>query len=380
MPIVQKYDKSRPYISSSPSNGAVSSDPFTERYKVSNPHKWGDTHYYNYKDIGTNDKLFPKCRFASEYGFQALPSFNTMKSVWPKDKDFDPFSPFLIQRNHHTNGQQEIMQHITLLFDFHYNSCKNVRKFEYYCYLSQIVQSLYLKSQTEHYRRGRGSTENCMGALYWQLNDVWQAPTWSGIEYEGKWKLLQNSVKDFFEPLWCSAVTVDSEYFEIHATNDHTYDVDSTLDIIEYNWIERRQLDTKIVPFKSSKLSSALVQKMKFRRDCLYVFEWNFNKKILRNWFYAYPFHDVQKMLQNPNIKVENGGNNVKVHSDTLALFVTLELDERCSSLEGRFHPNGFMILPGETLDVDFRSFDKSNVNYDLLIENVTVWSLFQIQ
>lgn len=43
-----------------------------------------------------------------------------------------------------------------------------------------------MKSETEYYRRlrntisdsGKGMT---MGALYWQLNDVWQAPSWSSI-------------------------------------------------------------------------------------------------------------------------------------------------------------------------------------------------------
>ena len=42
-----------------------------------------------------------------------------------------------------------------------------------------------IKIETEHYRRlqntivdGEGYT---MGALYWQLNDIWQAPTWASI-------------------------------------------------------------------------------------------------------------------------------------------------------------------------------------------------------
>lgn len=49
----------------------------------------------------------------------------------------------------------------------------------------QVMQAQCVKAQTEFYRRsrtelvdGKGHT---MGALYWQLNDIWQAPSWSSI-------------------------------------------------------------------------------------------------------------------------------------------------------------------------------------------------------
>lgn len=40
-----------------------------------------------------------------------------------------------------------------------------------------------------------------MGALYWQLNDVWAAPSWSSIEYNGNFKILHYWAKEFFAPI-----------------------------------------------------------------------------------------------------------------------------------------------------------------------------------
>lgn len=40
-----------------------------------------------------------------------------------------------------------------------------------------------------------------MGALYWQLNDVWTAPSWSSIEYNGNFKILHYWAKNFFAPI-----------------------------------------------------------------------------------------------------------------------------------------------------------------------------------
>ena len=51
--------------------------------------------------------------------------------------------------------------------------------------LLQISQAMAIKTETEHYRRHQSQVVNnegmTMGALYWQLNDIWQAPTWASI-------------------------------------------------------------------------------------------------------------------------------------------------------------------------------------------------------
>jgi len=69
-------------------------------------------------------------------------------------------------------------------------------------YLSQILQAMAMKTETEFYRRNRAIDPNngngfTMGALYWQINDIWQGPTWASIEFGGKWKLLHSFARNF---------------------------------------------------------------------------------------------------------------------------------------------------------------------------------------
>lgn len=41
-----------------------------------------------------------------------------------------------------------------------------------------------------------------MGLMYWQIGDIWQAPTSSTIEYELKWKMGHYYVQQMYEPIY----------------------------------------------------------------------------------------------------------------------------------------------------------------------------------
>ena len=41
-----------------------------------------------------------------------------------------------------------------------------------------------------------------MGLMYWQINDIWQAPTWATIEYGLKWKMGHYYVQRMYEPVY----------------------------------------------------------------------------------------------------------------------------------------------------------------------------------
>lgn len=86
----------------------------------------------------------------------------------------------MTHRQHHPDGNAEI----ELLINYQFNLTKNNTKA--LIFYSQIIQAMSIKIETEHYRAYRGILDDAnkgytMGALYWQLNDVWVAPTWSGI-------------------------------------------------------------------------------------------------------------------------------------------------------------------------------------------------------
>jgi beta-mannosidase len=60
-----------------------------------------------------------------------------------------------------------------------------------------------------------------MGALYWQLNDMWPAPSWASLDWKGNWKALHYMVKRFNLPLMISGVQDwENHTAQIHVTND----------------------------------------------------------------------------------------------------------------------------------------------------------------
>jgi beta-mannosidase len=70
------------------------------------------------------------------------------------------------------------------------------KSFEEFVYFSQLTQAKAISIAVAGHRVGM---PECMGTLYWQLNDCWQAPTWSSIDYFGNWKALQYAVKEEYK-------------------------------------------------------------------------------------------------------------------------------------------------------------------------------------
>lgn len=235
-PIVTRLDSTRGYLTSSPSNGKESE---RENFIADNPYDslYGDTHTYNYFINPWNPDNYPIPRFCSEYGFQSLPSLSSLAKV-SAPGDLDSLgTAFMGHRQHLPGGNLYLVSLLEHQIDLP-NGTHDLDKFIYY---TQINQAMSIKTETEVYRRhrsvlkedGKGLT---MGALYWQLNDVWQAPSWSSIEFSGRWKMLHFFAVKFFGPLLLSP-TLDSDNLTLTFVNDFVTGVENvTLHVYVYTW------------------------------------------------------------------------------------------------------------------------------------------------
>ncbi|KAI2784258.1 glycoside hydrolase family 2 protein [Daldinia loculata] len=240
VPAVFGNTRSISYMSSSTNKGYLSLNhsnprPIVERYLNATPgHIYGDTDYYNY-DIwqGFNVSTYPVGRFSTEFGFTSMPSINSWKNA-VDEEDLWYNSSTIVLRNHHQPPRglntsdferaSEGMIQMTNGVETYYPAPMKtdpIANFSAWCHSTQIYQADFYKSQIEFYRIGSGRPERQLGSLYWQLQDIWQAPTWSSIEYEGRWKILHNTAKDIYQSVIVANLwNVTTGILEVYAVSD----------------------------------------------------------------------------------------------------------------------------------------------------------------
>lgn len=188
---IKKHDLTRDVLTSSPSNGNYNGDrEFGIGIDPQNPH-YGDIHFYVVDQNAWKPQTFHQPRFSSEYGFQSFPT------DWSSaTRAGDNLTALIDHRQHHPLKSHPINFLVEENLNVNFDSLDWSDKI----YLSQLSQAIAIKTETEVYRSGRGSFMNTMGALYWQLNDIWVAPSWSSIEYNGNFKILHHWLQEMFAP------------------------------------------------------------------------------------------------------------------------------------------------------------------------------------
>ncbi|XP_070207159.1 beta-mannosidase-like isoform X2 [Littorina saxatilis] len=430
MPIMQAENPNRVYLTSSPSDGK---ETVKEGYVAKDPGSqlYGDIHFYDYGMDQWKADRFRIPRFASEYGIEAWCNYETLKDVF-EDSDMSYCSPQADHRQHHTGGdtemEMEIMKHLTLPP----SGTPEPLRFKNFIYLTQINQAMSVKSQTEHYRRHQGSLQDdgrglTMGALYWQLNDIWQAPTWASIDYSGRWKMLQYYALDFFNPVLVSPfldgfdinifVVVDqiptvpvrdphgrqltfepmSQFKDIlnssverenvlDLTAKVGHDVNGVVTIEMYNWNNFQALHRWTVPYKLNTTAESIFKQgvgsmmseagCSSKKDCFIYTYVNDPTAGINNWIYLAELKDSN--LQKAQVTIVNVHQDsdrdfsIDLATTAIAPFVWLE----AGSIMGRFSTNGFLMVKPTTM-VKFTAW--KDVDFHTLHNALTVGSLMEV-
>ncbi len=166
--LVQQIDPTRPYWANSPWSGVEGMFP--------NDAMHGDRHTW---DVKIDGYAITPTRFCSEFGHQSPSALATLGSVM-SESDLAINSAALAHRQRGPGGNKQ--QYDDPLGEW-FSPPANFWEWHY---LAQLLQARAMRIGIESCR---AFSPVCMGALVWQLNDVWPGLTWSLIDDEGVPKL-----------------------------------------------------------------------------------------------------------------------------------------------------------------------------------------------
>ena len=315
---VQEADGETFYWHSSPSSGGCFDNPDDANR--------GDTHYW---DVWHGQKPFIDYRkyffrFCSEFGFQSFPCAKTVNSFTLED-DRNTFSRVMEshQKNDAANGK--------MLYYLSEN-LRYPKDLTHLLYASQVLQGMAIKYGVDHWRRNRG---RCMGTLYWQINDNWPAPSWSSIDYFGRWKALHYMAQKFYAPHAVS-MTLEDHRCHVYFSNEsfETTEYSLTLSIRDLSGNVLETYETKGNSPAFSAIETAVVDICSWedQKDDVFLEAVIHTKdqKVLKDVETLVPYKYLN--LKNPVISTEAEETNdafiLHISSDCFAPFVALDFDD----------------------------------------------------
>lgn len=369
---VRKFDPDRMFWPSSPSSGGGYKDP--------NGEEKGDVHCWYVWYLPAKPYTFYKeCkgRFVSEFGLESFQNLKTLRN-YMEPEDMSPNSEVMdfMQRcsdNHCNMGNGKIMNYI-------FQEIKAPGNFREYIYASQYAQAEGIKYGANHFRRLK---PRCMGSLYWQIVDCFPGTTWSGIDYEYRWKILHYYAKRFYQQSIISA-EIEEQYVRLYVVHDGQHEF-----VGEIVWALRRN-DGLVI--KSGKLEKRI---RKNSAEC--VIEMDFSDTELENFRTEYYFefalldskgktisYDTQLFVKPKHFKflkpeiswdIEEQERRFKISLKTSVYTKCVKLDLRTKDV--LFSDNCFDLSPGQKMVVyiaknqDYEPVTKEDLQKELVYECV---------
>jgi len=311
----------------------------------------GDQHYWGvwHKRAPFSTYKVVKARFMSEFGFQSFPEPKTLRAFATPDQwHLDSEVMKLHQKS--AIGNQAIDDY--LVRDY-----RRSPDFSTFAYLSQLLQAEAIRSAMEAHRRDR---PYCMGSIYWQINDCWPGPSWSGIDSFGRWKALQYFLRESLADLTLS-VNREDEAVELWVLNDSPADHLVTLEWQTWS-LQGGAGVVQTLAVKIPAAASQRVQTLNWARllagapssgSFLHVRLLENGKHVGSRNAFALPIKDLELPPPAPVFHKKSVMDGVEVTVESPVFLKNLRLE---TDSEGFWEDNFFDVLPGVAKTVLFRS------------------------
>ncbi|XP_017968131.1 beta-mannosidase-like [Drosophila navojoa] len=365
---------------STPSLGVI--EPGKELAKDPQSPNYGDVHIYEDDRDALAQNIYPPARFVSEFGYASLPMRSAWQRLLGEDTSDASLAALIRQRQHDPKGFIPLLRQIAYQLPFTLQNWED--NIDEFIYFSQVSQAITTKLAMDVFRSRRRNYET-MGALMWQLNDVWVAPTWSCIDFFGNYKIVYYWAKEFLAStniivLYNDArdqlnITVTrEEYMESPDVKLYNIFINTFLwkDIFSKKAIARAiglrssSIDQLVIPLESVLYEHHSKQEI-FLEILLRDED---NRVVAKNYFYPVPIKDIVGLrdpeltlevvgvdCSNPNLNYANSFS-LRITVKYPALFVYLELiDPELAYQPHTFSMNGFtQTVPVQNIYLDFKN------------------------
>ena len=317
--LTARYAPQIPYWPSSPSAGG-------NFRKTVNP-RYGDSHNWLVWHGGLDYTAYRRypARFMSEFGFQSFPDMKTVRQFTPPgEESFDSPTMKVHQKNPAGNG---------LILSYMRREFNDPGEFPKQVVLSQLTQALAMECGIDYWRAHR-TNEQCMGALYWQINDTWPNASWSAVDYFGRKKALYYYSKRFYAPV-TAVVLEKSAGYRVFLVNDTAQEQTVAFNgVIQSAAGEEIQTETAELTLPPASSTEILRGRVPLSRKNDAVFFWTLTDAGGGEINYGMKmFAKAKKLnLENPGLKMSPpqktaGGWEVTVSAEKPALFVHFDAD-----------------------------------------------------
>jgi beta-mannosidase len=311
----------------------------------------GDMHFWSVWHEGRDFEHYysVKPRFCSEFGFQSFPPMTSI-ARFAEPSQWNAMSPVMEfhQRDRGLNGR--IVETMTRYF-------RGPTSFRSFVYLSQLQQALAIETAVRYWRSLKPHT---MGALYWQLNDVWPAVSWSSIDYFLAWKTLHYHACRFFAPV-ATAARIEDGRLVVGAVNDRHEPVPVSVRAqqvaLDGRILNEETAHAVVPPDRAERVGSFAAPS---GEEHFFVIDARAGEGLgFDATMRVVVFPEKPKRLDLPDatVTVEPAASRADAFAfsaDRPALFVRPE----ASRFDGAFEDASFLLLPGEKRVIGFRSYD----------------------